>query len=57
LDKIRFDDTVRNQLMFTDYVTFLHYAVYDGNCVAIKLFLELGLDLDTIDVNNAEYHL
>jgi hypothetical protein len=43
--------------MSTDYVTFLHYVVYDGNCVAVKLFRELGLDLDKIDVNNAEYPL
>jgi hypothetical protein len=55
LDKIRFDATVHDQLMSIDYVTFLHHAVYDGNYVAVKLFLELGLDLDKIDVNNAEY--
>jgi ankyrin repeat protein len=57
LDKILFDATVHDQLMSTDYVTFLYYAVYDGNCVGVKLFLELGLDLDKIDVNNAEYPL
>jgi ankyrin repeat protein len=53
--KIMFDATVYGQS--TDYVTFLHYAVYDGNCVAVKLFLEGGLDLDSIDVNNEEYPL
>ncbi|CAH1381382.1 unnamed protein product, partial [Tenebrio molitor] len=36
--KIMFDATAYRQLMSTDYVTFLHYAVYDGNCVAVELF-------------------
>jgi serine/threonine-protein phosphatase 6 regulatory ankyrin repeat subunit B len=55
--KIMFDATAYGQLMSTDYVTFLHYAVYDGNCVAVELFLENGLDLDNIDVNNQKYPL
>ncbi|XP_068913153.1 uncharacterized protein [Tenebrio molitor] len=55
--KIMFDATAYSQLMSTDYVTFLHYAVYDGNCVAVELFLENGLDLDNIDVNNQKYPL
>ncbi|XP_068913159.1 uncharacterized protein [Tenebrio molitor] len=55
--KIMFDATAYRQLMSTDYVTFLHYAVYDGNCVAVELFLENGLDLDNIDVNNQKYPL
>jgi ankyrin repeat protein len=55
--KIMFDATAYGQLMSTDYVTFLHYAVYDGNCVAVELFLENGLDLDHIDVNNQKYPL
>jgi ankyrin repeat protein len=55
--KIIFDATAYDQLMSTDYVTFLHYAVYDGNCVAVELFLENGLDLDNIDVNNQKYPL
>jgi ankyrin repeat protein len=55
--KIMFDATAHDKLMSTDYVTFLHYAVYHGNCFAVELFLELGLDLDKIDVNNAEYPL
>jgi hypothetical protein len=40
--KIIFDATAYGQLMSTDYVTFLHYAVYDENCVAVELFLEDG---------------
>jgi ankyrin repeat protein len=55
--KIMFDARVHEQLVSTDYVTFLHHAVYDGNCVALELFLALGLDLNNIDVNNAEYPL
>jgi ankyrin repeat protein len=55
--KIMFDATAYGQLMSTDYVTFLHYAVYDGNCIAVELFLENGLDLDHIDVNNQKYPL
>jgi ankyrin repeat protein len=55
--KIMFDATAYSQLMSTDYVTFLHYAVYDGNCVAAELFLENELDLDNIDVNNQKYPL
>jgi ankyrin repeat protein len=55
--KILFDATSHDQLMSTDYVTFLHYAVYEGNCSAVKLFLNSGLDLDKIDVNNEEYPL
>jgi ankyrin repeat protein len=55
--KIMFDAAAYGQLMSTDYVTFLHYAVYDGNCVAVELFLENGLDLDNIDVNNQKYPL
>jgi ankyrin repeat protein len=55
--KIMFDATAYRQLMSTDYVTFLHYAVYDGNCVAVELFLENGLDLDNFDVNNQKYPL
>jgi ankyrin repeat protein len=55
--KIMLDATPYSQLMSTDYVTFLHYAVYDGNCVAVELFLENGLDLDHIDVNNQKYPL
>ncbi|XP_068911796.1 uncharacterized protein [Tenebrio molitor] len=57
LVKILFDARAHDQLMSTDYVTFLHYAVYHGNCFAVELFLESGLDLDKIDVNNAEYPL
>jgi ankyrin repeat protein len=55
--KILFDATARDQLTSTDYVTSLHYAVYDGNCVAVELFLESGLDLNNIDANNGEYPL
>jgi ankyrin repeat protein len=55
--KVMFDARVHEQLVSTDYVTFLHHAVYDGNCVALELFLALGLDLNNIDVNNAEYPL
>ncbi|CAH1381413.1 unnamed protein product, partial [Tenebrio molitor] len=55
--KILFDATAHKQLMSTDYVTFLQYAVYQGNCFAVELFLESGLDLDKMDVNNAEYPL
>jgi ankyrin repeat protein len=57
LVKILFDATAHDQLMSTDYVTFLHYAVYEGNCFAVELFLESGLDLDKIDVNNDKYPL
>jgi ankyrin repeat protein len=57
LVKILFNARAHDQLMSTDYVTFLHYAVYHGNCFAVELFLESGLDLDKIDVNNAEYPL
>jgi hypothetical protein len=55
--KILFDATAHDQLVSTDYVTFLHYAVYQGNCFAVELFLKSGIDLDKIDVNNAEYPL
>jgi ankyrin repeat protein len=55
--KILFDATAHDQLISTDYVTSLQYAVYNGNCFAVKLFLEDGLDLDKIDVNNEEYPL
>jgi ankyrin repeat protein len=57
LVKILFNATAHDQLMSTDYVTFLHYAVYEGNCFAVELFLESGLDLDKIDVNNEKYPL
>jgi ankyrin repeat protein len=57
LVKILFDATAHDQLVSTDYVTFLHYAVYQGDCFAVELFLESGLDLDNIDVNNEEYPL
>jgi ankyrin repeat protein len=57
LVKILFDATAHDQLVSTDYVTFLHYAVYQGNCFAVELFLKSGIDLDKIDVNNAEYPL
>jgi ankyrin repeat protein len=57
LVKILFDATAHDQLMSTDYVTFLHYAVYNGNCFAVELFLKSGLDLDKVDVNNEGYPL
>jgi ankyrin repeat protein len=57
LVKILFDATTHDQLVSTDYVTFLHYAVYQGNCFAVNLFLKDGPDLDKIDVNNEEYPL
>jgi ankyrin repeat protein len=52
-----FDARAHDQLISADYVTFLHYAVYAGNCFAVELFLESGLDLDNLDVNNHEYPL
>jgi ankyrin repeat protein len=52
-----FDARAHDQLMSTNYVTFLHYAVYHGNCFAVELFIEGGIDLDKIDVDNAEYPL
>jgi ankyrin repeat protein len=52
-----FDARAHDQLISADYVTFLHYAVYHGNCFAVELFLEGRIDLDRIDVNNAEYPL
>jgi ankyrin repeat protein len=55
--KILFDATAHDQLMSTDYVTFLHYAVYAGNRFAVELFLKSGLDLDKIDINNERYPL
>jgi ankyrin repeat protein len=57
LVKILFDATTHGQLVSTDYVTFLHYAVYQGNCFAVNLFLKDEPDLDKIDVNNEEYPL
>jgi ankyrin repeat protein len=57
LVKKLFHATARDQLMSTDYVTFLHYAVYQGNYFAVELFLEGGIDLDKISVNNREYPL
>ncbi|KAJ3619702.1 hypothetical protein MTP99_005362 [Tenebrio molitor] len=54
---ILFDARAYEQLISTDYVTFLHYAVYHGNGFAVELFLENGLDLDKIDVNNHDYPL
>jgi ankyrin repeat protein len=57
LVKILFDATAHDQLVSTDYVTFLHYAVYQGKCFAVNLFLKDGPDLDKIDVNNKEYPL
>jgi ankyrin repeat protein len=54
---ILFDARAHEQLISADCVTFLHYAVYHGNHFAVKLFLEGGLDLDKIDVNNREYPL
>jgi ankyrin repeat protein/ABC-type transporter Mla MlaB component len=48
---ILFNAKAHKQLMSTDCVTFLHYAVYHGNDFAVELFLECGLDLDKIDVN------
>jgi ankyrin repeat protein len=54
---ILFHAKAHEQLMSTDYVTFLHYAVYHGNYFAVKLFLRDGLDLDNIDANNEEYPL
>jgi ankyrin repeat protein len=54
---ILFDARACEQLISTDYVTFLHYAVYHGNGFAVELFLENGLDLDKIDVNNHDYPL
>jgi ankyrin repeat protein len=54
--KILFDATAHDQLM-SDSVTFLHYAVYEGNCFAVELVLESGLDLNNVDVNNKEYPL
>jgi ankyrin repeat protein len=42
LVKILFNATAHDQLMSTDYVTFLHYAVYAGNCFAVELFLKSG---------------
>jgi ankyrin repeat protein len=38
---ILFDAKAHDQLMSTDYVTFLHYAVYHGNCFAVELFLNV----------------
>jgi ankyrin repeat protein len=55
--EILFYATAHDQLMSTDYVTFLHYAVYAGNCFAVELFLKSGLDLDKIVVNNERYPL
>ncbi|XP_068913168.1 uncharacterized protein [Tenebrio molitor] len=52
-----FDARAHDQLISADYVTFLHYAVYHGNCFAVELFLEGRIDLDKIDVNNVEYPL
>jgi ankyrin repeat protein len=52
-----FDAKIHNQLISTDHVTFLHYAVYHGNKFAVELFLAGELDLDKIDVNNMEYPL
>jgi ankyrin repeat protein/energy-coupling factor transporter ATP-binding protein EcfA2 len=54
---VLFDAIAHEQLMSTDYVTFLHYAVYYGNCFAVELFLNDQLDLDNVDVNNEEYPL
>jgi ankyrin repeat protein len=56
---ILFNAKAHKQLMSTDCVTFLHYAVYHGNDFAVELFLECGLDLDKINVNinNEEYPL
>jgi ankyrin repeat protein len=55
LVKILFNDAAHDQL--TDHVTFLHYAVYHGNCFAVELFLKRGLDLKKVKVDNAEYPL
>ncbi|XP_068913172.1 uncharacterized protein [Tenebrio molitor] len=52
LVKILFNATAHDQ-----YVTFLHYAVYQGNCFAVNLFLKDGPDLDKINVNNRQYPL
>jgi ankyrin repeat protein len=55
--KILLDATAHDQLMSTDYATFLHYAVYAGNCLAVELFIKSGLDLDKIVINNERYPL
>jgi ankyrin repeat protein len=39
--KILFDATAHDQLMSTDYVTFLHYAVYAGNCFAVRIISKI----------------
>jgi ankyrin repeat protein/energy-coupling factor transporter ATP-binding protein EcfA2 len=54
---ILFDATAHDQLKSTNCITFLHYAVYHGNCFAVELFLNGELDLDNVDVNNEEYPL
>jgi ankyrin repeat protein len=43
--------------MSTDYITFLHHAVYAGNYFAVELFLKSGLDIDKSDINNVRYSL
>jgi ankyrin repeat protein len=53
------DARAHDQLMSTNVtnVTFLHFSIYEGNCFAVEEFLNIGLDLDKMDVNNEEYPL